>query len=117
MSTCEDPNNILFLLNDARVCMGAPTSCAHRARPIALAHSKQNTQVTHSVTQHDKQEASNELMYIYIQKMCVNSDLASLALQMSSFLVEVSQEMFSNCPVGDFPEKGYIYCECRCQVS
>ena len=62
-----------FPLDEARARTWAPTSCA---RPIAPAHSKHNTHVTHSVTQHDKQEASSELMYIYLQKMCVNSDWA-----------------------------------------
>ena len=65
-----------FPLDEARARTCAPTSCARCARPIALAHSKHNTHVTHSVTRHDKQEASSELRYIYIQKMCVNSDWA-----------------------------------------
>ena len=65
-----------FPLDEARVRTWAPTSCARCARPIALAHSKHNTHVTHSVTQLDNQEACSELMYIYIQKMCVNSDWA-----------------------------------------
>ena len=65
-----------FPLDEARAHTWTPTSCARCARPIALAHSKHNTHVTHSVTQHDKQKASSEHMYIYIQKMCVNSDWA-----------------------------------------
>ena len=65
-----------FPLDEARARTWAPTSCARYARPIALAHSKHNTHVTHSVTQHDKQEASSELMYTDMQKMCVNSDWA-----------------------------------------
>ena len=65
-----------FPLDEALARTCAPTSRARCARPIALTHSKHNTHVTHSVTQHDKQEASSELMYIYKQKMCVNSDWA-----------------------------------------
>ena len=67
-----------FPLDEARAHTWAPTSCARCARPIALAHSKHNTHVTHSVTQHDKQEASSEHMYIYIYRKCVSTVIGQL---------------------------------------
>ena len=66
-----------FPLDEACVRTWAPTSCARCARPIALAHSKHNTHVTHSVTQHDKQRHLVNLC-TFIYRKCVSAVIKQL---------------------------------------